>query len=506
MPRSWRRDGIALALLGLVFYGATLAPGVLWGDDAHLQLQAVRGVLQGSAGSHPLWVAIAHVFTLVPLGDVAGRVNAVSAVFGALTLPLVYWTARTLRVSRASSIMAVLALMVSHTFWSHAVRAEVYTLTLAFMALLMLAMVRWSVTRRVGWLWLAAGTLGLGLSAHLMVGLFVPACLWLLWRGRRALTVSAVGGALLVGLMGSAPLVVLVVRDTLALHLQGMEILRWALFSFEGYDFSGALFDYSWRLLPLDAFEWIVFLALQFIGPALIAGVSGLVWSFRRWGMTWSVAVALLYAGALSFSFAYRVGDRYVFYLPSYLPFTLWIAVGLDGWHDRTHGRWERRLFSVLVPLLVLYVPWLTYVNAPNLVARGITFRDTRHVPGKMGAYFFLWPPKVWYNDSRNFALNVLYSAPSNALILADPVLYSPVAFVRDVEGLRADVRLRFCCWDIDAALREAGGRPVALVDLTPEIYPVAWLQAHYRLVSCGMLTCLAPRDKNQLSPILSSP
>lgn len=506
MPRSWRRDGIALALLGLLFYGATLAPGVLWGDDAHLQLQAVRGVLQGSAGSHPLWVAIAHVFTLIPVGDVAGRVNAVSAMFGALTLPLVYWTARTLRVSRASSIIAVLALMVSHTFWSHAVRAEVYTLTLALMALLVFAMARWTETGRAGWLWLAAGTLGLGLSAHLMVGLFVPACLWLLWRGRRMLSVAAVGGAVLIGLIGVAPLLALVTRDALALHLRGWEVVRWALFSFEGYDFSGALFDYSWRLLPLDAFEWAVFLTLQFIGPALIAGVSGLVWSVRRWGTTWSVAVALLYVGALSFSFAYRVGDRYVFYLPTYLPFTLWIALGVDGWRERTHPRWERQLFSVLVPLLVLYVPWLTYTNAPYLVARGITFRDTRHVPGKMGAYFFLWPPKVWYNDGKNFALDVLRSAPPNAFILADPVLYAPIAFVRDVEGLRSDVRLRFCCWDIEAALREAGARPVALVDLTPGIYPVAWVKERYQLVSCGVLTCLAPLDKNQTSPVSSSP
>ncbi len=495
MPRSWRRDGLALGLLALGFYGLTLAPGVLWGDDGHLQLQAVRGVLQGSAGSHPLWVAIAHVFTFFPLGDVAGRVNAVSAVFGALTLPPMYWTARTLRVGRAAALMASLALMVSHTFWSHAVRAEVYTLTLALMALLLWAMARWSVTHQARWLWLAAGILGLGLSAHLMVALFVPACAWLLWRERRALSLSVLVGVLGAGLMGSVPLLALIARDARALGLQGWEIVRWALFSFEGYDFSGAFFDFKWALLPFDTFEWATFLTLQFIGPALIAGLSGLVWSFRRWGTTWGVAVALLYVGALSFSFAYRVGDRYVFYLPSYLPFTLWIALGLDGWYERARAAWERRLYTVLVTLLLLYTPWLTYLNVPRLVARGITFRDTRHVPGKMGRYFFLWPSKAWYNDGKSFASAVLQSAPPQALILADPVLYSPIAFVRDVEGQRPDVALRFCCWDIEKVLDQTGTRPVVLVDLTPTIYPVEWLRSRYQLVPCRAVYCLESKE-----------
>jgi len=494
MTRGAWRDGAALGALGLGFYLATLAPGLLWGDDAHLQLIAVKGILQGSAGSHPLWVAIAHLFTWLPFGEIAGRVNAVSAVFGALTLPLVYWTARDLRIGRTAALMATLALMVSHTFWTHAVRTEVYTLTLAFMALLMWSMVRWTNTGHPGWLWLAAMTLGLGLSAHLLVALYLHACAWLVWRQRLKLAPRDLLVALGMALVGVLPLLGLVVRDAQTLHLQGIDIVRWALFSFEGYDFSGAFFNFSWALLPLDTFEWLAFLSLQFIGPALLAGFLGAVASWRRWPLTWSVYVALLYLGVLSFSFAYRVGDRYVFYLPSYLPFVLWIGLGFDRWHHRVPRAWERRLFPLVVTLMVLYLPWLTYVNTPYLVARGITFRDTRHVPGPMGRYFFLWPPKLWYNDSKNFAHEVLQAAPPNALILADPILYAPLDFVREVEGVRPDVALHYCCWDIEKALREVGTRPVVLVDLSPEIYPVTWLQEHYDLLYRPPCYLLVPK------------
>ncbi len=488
------RDGLALGALSLGFYLATLAPGVLWGDDAHLQRVAVEGILQGSAGSHPLWVAIAHLFTLLPFGDVAGRVNAVSAVFGAFTLVLFYWTARELRIMRSAALMATLALMVSHTFWSHAVRTEVYTLTLAFMALVMGSMARWLNTGRPGWLGLAAGALGLGLAAHLMVALYAPACLWLVWRGRRHLSWHALALAVVMGALGTVPLLALVLRDAQVLNLHGMELVRWALFSFEGYDFSGAFFDFSWPLLPLDTFEWLAFLSLQFVGPALIAGFTGMVSSVRRWPASWSVYVALLYVGALSFSFAYRVGDRYVFYLPSYLPFGLWIALGLEAWQQRARLVLERRLFALVVTLLILYTPWTTYVNAPALVARGITFRDTRHVPGPMGRYFFLWPPKLWYNDSKSFARAVLQAVPEDAFILADPILYAPLEFERDIEGLRPDVTLHYCCWDLRQALQQAGSRPVVIADIVPGIYPVSWLEEHYRLLPLYPSYLLIPK------------
>ena len=73
-------DALFVGVLGLGLYWATLAPTVLWSDGGHLQLNAVRGLLQGSAGSHPVWVWVAHQFTKIPLGDIAGRVNLVSAV------------------------------------------------------------------------------------------------------------------------------------------------------------------------------------------------------------------------------------------------------------------------------------------------------------------------------------------------------------------------------------------------------------------------------------------
>ena len=100
-------DAMLIALVALGLYWGTLAPTVLWGDGGHLQLQAVKGVLQASAGSHPLWVWIAHQFAAIPLGDVAARVNLVSGLFGALTLALLYLILWELGLDRKPASLAI---------------------------------------------------------------------------------------------------------------------------------------------------------------------------------------------------------------------------------------------------------------------------------------------------------------------------------------------------------------------------------------------------------------
>jgi hypothetical protein len=49
---------VLLFFVGLTLYLSTLAPTVMWGDDALLQIAAIAGKLQASAGSHPAWVAV----------------------------------------------------------------------------------------------------------------------------------------------------------------------------------------------------------------------------------------------------------------------------------------------------------------------------------------------------------------------------------------------------------------------------------------------------------------
>ncbi|MGC9467705.1 MAG: glycosyltransferase family 117 protein [Anaerolineae bacterium] len=478
--------GLLVAALSLGLYRATVAPTVLWGDGGHLQLNALLGHVQGSAGSHPLWVWIAHGFAVVLDGDAAGCVNLVSAVFGALTVGLLYGFVREFGITRFASLLTALSFAVSHTFWQHSVRAEVYTLLLAFMVGLGWLGLRWFHAGRQRYLVAAGFVLGLGIGAHLMIGLFVPGLAWLALRRRPRWT--EILSTLAASLLGLAPWGFLIARDAVMRNLGGMELVRWALFSFEGYDFGGAMFDFRLGLLADDAFQWLFFLGLQFVGLAGVAGLLGFLRMWRRGSQDSAVYVALLYLGTVAFAFAFRVGDRYVFYLPSYIPFAVWIGFGLDHLVSAIRERVTRTtlryaIYGVVILSLGL-VPVSVYRIAPELVERGLTFRDTRHVPGPRGRYYFLWPPLRGYTDARDYAEQALAQSPPGALLLADPILSSPLRYLQVAEGIRPDVDVGYCCWGIEEVLARNADRPIVLADLDPGIYPVTRLREEYGIMS----------------------
>jgi len=443
-------------------------------------------------------VWIAHQFTKIPLGDVAGRVNLVSAVFGALTVGLLYLILHELGVRPKASALATLAFAVSHTFWTNAVCAEVYTLTLCFMSLVVWLGLRWY--HGPGHIYLAGAglALGIGLGIHVMIVLYLPALLWLLWRGRRRLDARAVLAFVLSGGIGALPLISLLVRDVQSMDLRGMDIARWAFVMIKHEDFARRVFAFSLRLFPSDMFEWIAFLGLQFVGISFVCGIVGIIASWVRLQRDVSIFVWLLYLAVMAFAFAYRVGDRYVFYLPSYIPFAIWVAFGFQWAMERcsswplttSFARWS----YVALVVGVVGVPVSTYRLAPHLVSRGLSFRSTWRVPGPKGDLFFLWPSKAGYWDPRVYAETALEAMPPNGLLLSDYILAAPLYFVQEVEGMRPDVTVLHRGWGFDTVLQEARVRPVALADVNPQVYPVEEIRKSFDMVRRGPICLLVAR------------
>jgi hypothetical protein len=73
----------AVFLVALVVYSWTLAPTVTPTDSGELIL-AAYGLGVAHPPGVPLWTMLAHLASLVPVGNVAVRINFSSAVFAAL--------------------------------------------------------------------------------------------------------------------------------------------------------------------------------------------------------------------------------------------------------------------------------------------------------------------------------------------------------------------------------------------------------------------------------------
>ncbi|NJN93791.1 MAG: DUF2723 domain-containing protein [Anaerolineales bacterium] len=153
-----RLVGAGIALAAFLLYLSTLAPTVLEADGGEFQFVPWLPGIAHPTG-YPLYVLLGWLWThLLPLGEVAWRMNLLSAVLAAIAVGLTYGVARQLldRTLPDSPVPArILAAAVSaasfaasHTFWSQAVMAEVYALHALFVAAILWLALRYRFTER----------------------------------------------------------------------------------------------------------------------------------------------------------------------------------------------------------------------------------------------------------------------------------------------------------------------------------------------------------------------
>ena len=172
--------GACMVVFVFALYLRTLAPTVLFYDrpllldSAVLQVQAVVLGIPGGTGS-PTWVMLTHLFTYLPVGDPAYRVNLASAVYAALAVLTLFAAGYLLSRRVSAAAVGALAFGLGVTFWSQAVIAEVYTLNTFLISLTLAVLFLWRERRRDRYLLFAAFLMGFTLTNHMTSGLLLPA-------------------------------------------------------------------------------------------------------------------------------------------------------------------------------------------------------------------------------------------------------------------------------------------------------------------------------------------
>ena len=85
MKRTDPIMALGLFIASFVLYIRTLAPSLLFGDSAEFQTIAYT-LGMGHPTGYPIYILLAKLFTIIPVGDVAYRVNLFSAFCAALTV------------------------------------------------------------------------------------------------------------------------------------------------------------------------------------------------------------------------------------------------------------------------------------------------------------------------------------------------------------------------------------------------------------------------------------
>src|SRR3989337_2116736 len=172
----------ALGIFGstLIVYILTLSRSVYFGDSGEFIAVAKTLGIAHPPG-YPLYTMLAHLFTYLPFGNLAFRVNLFSAVTSALTVVVVYFICLKLTKNRIAAISASLFLAFSYLFWLYSLVAEVFSLNNLFVALIILIAIHiLEKPQNLKLFYLLSFVSGLALTNHHTIILLVPALLFLI--------------------------------------------------------------------------------------------------------------------------------------------------------------------------------------------------------------------------------------------------------------------------------------------------------------------------------------
>ncbi len=433
---------IAAALFGMVLfvYAYTLCPTVYW-DDAGELIAACYTLGIPHPPGHPLYAILGKLFTLVPLGSPAYRVNLMSAFFGALTCAMLFQIVRELvrreeRIGRFANFAGVTAALCgafSSTLWEQSVVAETTTLHSFFMLTVTLLAFRIEaagpdsprLTRRL----LAFSFIyGLSFTNHVAGLFFAPSVAFILLSGLRLKLFKPARLLAMVALflLGLSVYAYLPLRSRFdpAIDWGNPETLKNFLWVVTAQQYSSNLLRLPGLVDFARGLRSIVHLFLSDLtlpGCALaLAGALGL-WKTGKRAVIGYGAIVILILFLVSLNSAFISA----YLVPAVLMLTIWLGFGtasLCGWAERAasalsgvRGRLLARSFHCAAVLLFLA---LLIVHFPENNKRG-------------------------YRYAKQYGESLLSSLPHDAVLItgtADPLFIS--WYLQYCENYRTDVKV----------------------------------------------------------------
>lgn len=441
-------------LLFLVSFGVylkTLCPTVYIGDSGELIAAAYTLGIPHPPG-YPLYCLLGKLFTFLPIGSIAYRVNLMSAFFASLTVVLVYLIVLhiphpTSHISHHDAILrhipaisASLLFAFSATFWSQAVMAEVYTLNTFFAALTFLLLVLWNKKKDNKYLYCFALTYGLSLTNHYIMFLLFPAyLLYILWTEPKIIketkTLFIMLGLLLLGLI---PYFYLPIRslqnppidwgnpENLPNFLAHIGRIQYRKLEFgQGIGFkTKALFIGNFFRQLAEQFT-------IYVGWIGIVGLFGGLYRSKKLFITTFLVFLFTSLGLIFLlHFPYEPRDIFrmsVYYLPSYLIFSLWMGYGIE--YLVSQGAQLNRGVKISFGTRNAY----KYLNTLLILALPLLPLSKNYFKSDRSRHYFAY----------DFGMNILKTLEEGAvLFISGEKRTFPLAYLHMVEGKRSDVAI----------------------------------------------------------------
>lgn len=418
----------------------TLAPTITPEDSGELVTAAYTLGIAHPPG-FPLYTILGKLFTFIPLGTIAWRVNLMSAFFGALTIALLYLVTFRIVKNRIISIGTSLLLAFSSTFWSQSVIAEVYTLNTFLITLLILVLLHWQVARKDKYLLWFSFLYGLTLTNHTTTILIAPAfTIFIIFVDRAILKKwKLILKMFLLFLVGLSVYFYLPLRAIFfEAEFNWGPIKTWKdvwkhvsraqyndLKPFENY--------YSKTGITIS---FLLELYQQFFLPTLILALGGAMrlWKKNRSIFYLTVGIFILNSLGIIYlrKFGWNLGIEYtyrVYYLPVYLMLMIWLAVVLSYFLEvlsktlKSFSTQALNIIKIAFYLVVLILP--------------ASFLFANYDNNDLSDYWFVYDYNA--NLLNSLEPNGIYFFSYDGSLQGDTEIFS-LLYLKKVENLRADV------------------------------------------------------------------
>ena len=145
----------------MLVYLMTIAPTLSFFDSGEMIAGSYTLGVAHPPG-YPVYVTLGKLFTFLPLGNVAFRVNLMSSFFASMTSVMIYYITRAmlndkdneefvlfkrLRFADIAGILAALAFAFSYNLWAWSVVSKFYTLNAFVVACILMLLIRWRRAR-----------------------------------------------------------------------------------------------------------------------------------------------------------------------------------------------------------------------------------------------------------------------------------------------------------------------------------------------------------------------
>src|SRR6266542_4048673 len=458
----------AVFLVALLLFSWTLAPTVTLTDSGELIL-AAQALGVAHPPGFPLWVILAHLASLVPLGNVAVRINFSSALFAALACAMLTLVVSELMITAAhlparkggaqqrkkagdSSVDRVLVftpalgagllMAFSRTLWSYATIAEVYTLNALLILIVFFLMLRWrrcivahrrnngeAVTIHDSWLYAAAAAFGLALGVHhVTVGLTLPAVAVIVYRteglrfftSRRLLYAALISIAAMVAVYAYLPFAA---SHSPLINWGNPRSLQEIWWHITGRQYRVFL-SFTPTMMGVQFVEFCRMLLREF-GPAwlplpLALAVAGFAAAYRQDRTTFWFLLFIVLAN-FAYDLSYEIAeDKDAYYLPVFISIALAAGFGI---------RWLIQLTALKSTSLgtscCVAATAILLISA-TAIAGNWPFNNRRH-----------------YFTAPDYVENLLSTIEPNGLLLTqDWQVASPMFYAQQIEQRRRDVKV----------------------------------------------------------------